>query len=240
MNSEKAGKMSTLRRILMAGALLSGCSETGSGSNWLQPDVASSDLGFTAKDVSGASDAAADAGGTGKLDAVADAAGGKDSVDKHDGAEPDGQTGDVNPFAPDVTNLDTGASATADLAINEVACEEVPDWFEVYNPGNADVDLAGWSFSDSIGDAAKRAAFPANSVVPASGFLVVEVTTEANGFKLGAAEELGIFRPDGSKADSVKWTTGACPTGSSYSRIPDGTGKFQTTKTQTPDKPNQK
>ncbi len=125
-----------------------------------------------------------------------------------------------------------------ELFINEVACEENPDWFELFNPGTSEVDLTGWTLADVLGDATKRVPFPANSVVPGSGFLMIEVTSEASGFKLGADEELGVYRPDGSKADSVNWNAGDCATGTSFSRIPDGTGAFANTKKQTPDKPN--
>ncbi len=187
------------------------CSETGASTNWLLADVSTTDVSFVAHDV--AADTALD---------------GKSADGATDGKGADSGT----------PGADTGNTAKIALFINEVACEENPDWFELFNPDADPVDLTGWTFADVLGDATKRVPFPANSVVPGNGFLVIEVTTEANGFKLGANEELGVYRPDGSKADSVNWNTGDCAQGTSFSRIPDGTGSFVNTKKQTPDKPN--
>jgi predicted extracellular nuclease len=140
----------------------------------------------------------------------------------------------------DAAKADTVVNPKPVIAINEVACGENPDWIELYNPGSSAVDLSGWTFSDTLADETVRAAFPADSIVPANGFLVVEISDEANGFKLAKDEAVAVYRPDGSTMDSVDWDDGACASDTSYARIPDGVGQFVTTSEPTADKPNQK
>jgi hypothetical protein len=125
------------------------------------------------------------------------------------------------------------------LLINEVAAAGTPnDWLELYNPGDAAVSLAGWTFADSLTDPTKRAAFPADATVPAKGFLQVECTDEANGFKLGKDEEVAIFAPDGSPVDSVDWADGDSPVDASYARVPNGAATWQTVTPATPGSSN--
>lgn len=85
-----------------------------------------------------------------------------------------------------------------------------PDWIELYNAGDAAVDLAGWSLTDDDGDL-RRWTFPATILDP-GGFLVVFASDKnratAGGelhtnFKLGASGDyLALVRPDGSIASS--------------------------------------
>lgn len=129
--------------------------------------------------------------------------------------------------------------AASNLLINEVAAAGTPnDWLELYNPGDAAVSLAGWTFADSLTDPTKRAAFPAEATVPAKGFLLVECTDEANGFKLGKDEEVAIFAPDGSLVDSVDWADGDSPVDASYARVPNGGATWQTVTPATPGSSN--
>lgn len=114
------------------------------------------------------------------------------------------------------------------LVINEVAAKGDPnDWFELKNTSDAAIDLTGCTFSDDLMDSAK-ATFEDGALVPAGGYLVVDVSDETAGFGLGSDEELGVFAPDGSVIDSVDWDDGASPEGGSYGRTPDGTGDFAT------------
>lgn len=128
---------------------------------------------------------------------------------------------------------------TGSLLINEVAAAGDPnDWLEIYNPGDTAVSLTGWTFADSVTDPSKRAAFPTGASVPAKGFLQVECTDEANGFKLGKDEEVAIFAPDGSLVDSVDWADGDSPADASYARIPNGGTIWQTVTPATPGSSN--
>jgi hypothetical protein len=125
------------------------------------------------------------------------------------------------------------------LVINEVAAAGAPnDWFEVVNAGFTPVRLADYLFIDSgpIDDAVP---FDDGNVLAPGAYFVQEVTDGGNGFKLGADEELHLFRiADGAMSDTVDWADGASPDGSSYARIPDITGSFQTVTPDTRGVPN--
>ena len=90
------------------------------------------------------------------------------------------------------------------VLVNEVACEG-EGWVELYNPGDADVDLEGWSV---LGQ-------PALGTIPAGGFLVVQAVACGAG-------PVPLLRPDGSVSDEVQLP--AVPSGATAGRLPDGTG----------------
>jgi len=164
------------------------------------------------------------------------ACGGSDAASSDAGA--DGARGDAD--AADAAAPDTaGASAAGVLFINEVmpsntaACSdalgEFDDWVELYNAGDADLDLAGFTVTD---DAAlpTKAVLPAGVVVPAHGTLLLWADGQVQGvdhlsFKLDAAgEAFAIFAPDGAPIDAM--TFAAATTDVSFARLPDGTGAF--------------
>ena len=75
----------------------------------------------------------------------------------------------------------TNSPASAGIVINEVLANNqsvtnndgtISDWVELRNPSNAGVNISGMSLTDQIDDS-QRWVFPAGSVVPANGFLVV-------------------------------------------------------------------
>lgn len=83
---------------------------------------------------------------------------------------------------------------------------EFEDWIELYNRGLVDVDLAGYHLTDNFNQPTKWT-FPAGSVVPAGGQLVVFADDEpAEGplhatFRLAAAgERVGLYAPGGAVA----------------------------------------
>jgi len=95
--------------------------------------------------------------------------------------------GTANPFILDTTlvrraltglpSADGGGSAEAGaVIISEIMAnpDDVPDedgeWFEVYNPGDTDVDMEGWSISDDDDD---DAFITESVIVPAGGFAVL-------------------------------------------------------------------
>lgn len=109
----------------------------------------------------------------------------------------------------------TGATPTENLVISEFMAlnnTTLPDedgvysdWIEIYNAGNAAVNLGGWCLTDSAGNLAKWR-FPATNLPPFS-FLVVFASgnnrTNAGAplhtnFKLdGGGEYLALVKPDG-------------------------------------------
>lgn len=120
------------------------------------------------------------------------------------------------------------------VRINEVESNGgVPgDWVELYNDGDAPVDLSGYVFRDN--DDSRGYVLPAGTVIPARGFLVLDERANGVGnfdFGLGAADAARLFRPDGTTlVDTYAWTAHAATT---YGRCPDGTGAFATTSLST-------
>ena len=126
------------------------------------------------------------------------------------------------------------------LAINEVAAKGDPlDWFELHNSSGEYLALANFVFADDLSDAGKRVPFPDDLVIPPGGYLQVELDKEAwPGFALGGDEELGIWTAEGAPVDMVDWAEGEAGEGTSYARLPDGTGDFRTVTNPTPGAPN--
>ena len=59
------------------------------------------------------------------------------------------------------------------------------------------------------------------------------------GFALGRDEELGIWTADGTLVAQIDWEKGQADEGTSWARVPDITGDFQTVNTPTPGAPNE-
>jgi hypothetical protein len=87
------------------------------------------------------------------------------------------------------------------------------DWFELYNPNSAAVDLAGYSVTDDLSQPRKWI-LPAGTRIEALGYLVVwadertQLNTAGNGlhanFKLSQdGESIGLFAPDSTLVDTV-------------------------------------
>ena len=133
-----------------------------------------------------------------------------------------------------------GSAEDVGLVINEVASKGNPlDWFELYNNSAEQIELDGLLLADDLNNVAKLIAFPDNLVIPAGGYLQVELDKDGwPGFALGGDEELGIWTEDGDLVDFVDWDEGQAGEGMSFARVPDGTGEFQTVDTPTPGGPN--
>lgn len=135
-------------------------------------------------------------------------------------------TPDAAPLPVDGTIADTAAPALHILVINEVAAGEAPDWFEIVNVSNADVQLADFIYHD--GSIAAPKPFASGTLAPGA-YLAQDVSDEVSGFKLGSDEELHVLRAtDMAVSDEVDWAEGAAAAGTSYRRIPDTTGEFAT------------
>lgn len=128
-----------------------------------------------------------------------------------------------------------GANLHAQVLINELLASNAinladpdfqaySDWVELYNANGSPADLSGWTLSDDLGEPAKWA-FPAGTVVPAGGFLLVWADGESTGlhtsFKLSAdGEVLTLFTAGGVLADEIEFSTQQ--TDISYGRKTDG------------------
>lgn len=109
-----------------------------------------------------------------------------------------------------------------------------PDWIELYNSADAPADLTDFSLTPDSTEP-RRFVFPAGSVVPAHGFLMIEcegrlpASATNTGFDL-AGDGGAVFLFDrlsrgGGLLDSVHY--GLQVTDFSVGRVPDGTGDWQ-------------
>lgn len=115
------------------------------------------------------------------------------------------------------------------IVINEVESNggTPGDWFELYNAGPSPADLSGWKMLDN--DNAHTAyVFPAQSVVPAGGYLVVEEAQFV--FGLGGADSVRLFDSLNNPILDYSWAAHATTT---YGRCPNGTGALTTTTSST-------
>jgi hypothetical protein len=122
---------------------------------------------------------------------------------------------------------------------------EYDDWFELHNPTDQAVDLAGMFLSDDLGDPQKWE-IPAGTVIEPGGFLLLWADEDADqgplhtSFKLNAdGEELGLFDTlanGNGVIDSVSFP--AQESDVSYGRVPDGNGGWSFMNAPTPGSSN--
>lgn len=117
---------------------------------------------------------------------------------------------------------------------------ETPDWIELYNPGEVDVALDGYTVTDDLEDPSQHRLDP-SLVVPAGGFLLLYADGGSEGahlgFKLsGDGEAVGLFFPDGSPADALRF--GTVPSNLALARTTDGDPDWVMTSSATPGAPN--
>ena len=147
----------------------------------------------------------------------------------------------------------TGSASWAPLRINEwmaandsyldPADDDADDWFEIFNPTAAPVDLANWRLTDTAANPVKFV-IPGGYSIPAGGRLLVwadnEVVQNTAGnpqlhanFKLSAAGGIIALRaPDGALVDTVAF--GAQTTDRTEGRFPDGTAAIRALTLPTP------
>lgn len=114
--------------------------------------------------------------------------------------------------------------------LRDPADSQFEDWLELYNAGSTPVDLSLYYLTDNLTNEF-TSVIPQGTVIPAGGYLLVWADDEANqngpgrdlhaAFRLGTSgEEIGLFAPDGTKVDSVKF--GAQQADVSQGRASDG------------------
>ncbi|MHC4169236.1 MAG: lamin tail domain-containing protein [Planctomycetota bacterium] len=119
---------------------------------------------------------------------------------------------------------------------------DADDWIEIYNYGDAAVDMGGFYLTDDLSEPdAWRVPGndPTLTTVPARGYLLIWADGEPGegtlhaGFKLDAdGEQVGLYSAGGSLIDSL--TFGPQDTDESYGRVPDGAEKWRLIDTPTP------
>jgi len=120
------------------------------------------------------------------------------------------------------------------LVINEVASnlgDPNPDWMEIYNPSDAEVDMSGFGVYDKP-DA--KFTFPSGTTIAAKGYLVIvcdkdlatsDPATYAN-FGISSGGET-VYLVDATDAVIDEVDVPAMDLGLSYARIPDGGDVFE-------------
>jgi hypothetical protein len=118
------------------------------------------------------------------------------------------------------------------------------DWIEIYNPGDAAVDLGGLYLTDELAEPTNWQ-IPAGVSIPAGGFLLFWADNDTEqgdthaGFQLNAdGEEIGLFGSDGvTEIDSIVFE--GQTTDVSYGRYPDGADTWGFMATPTPGAANE-
>lgn len=116
------------------------------------------------------------------------------------------------------------------VKLNELYSRGVPtdpDWIEIYNASEIEVDLGGYKVYDSGGQsgAKPKLEIPAGTKVPAKGYFVIvtDIASSVNpaGFGLSSGgEEVWLVDKTGAVIDNVAFL--AMSETQSYSRVPDG------------------
>lgn len=152
-----------------------------------------------------------------------------------------------------VTGVDASTTPVA-LRINEFLADNKTtlvnpdkpdawdDWLEIYNPGDAEIDMGGMYLTDNLANPTKYR-IPDGVKIAAKGYLVFWADEETQlgplhtNFKLGASgEEIGLFHTDGAtQIDTI--TFGQQQADVSYARSTDGADTW-TTQKPTPGKAN--
>jgi len=110
---------------------------------------------------------------------------------------------------------------------------------ELFNTTNVELDLSSLYLTDDA-TALTKASVPSGTVLPANGFVVIDIADETVGFKIGGDEAILLVAADGTTIlDQADWAEGESPDGKSWGRIPDVTGPFKTLDTPTPAQANQ-
>ena len=116
----------------------------------------------------------------------------------------------------------------AAVKVNEAysrGTETDPDWVEIYNDSNAEVDLTGYKIYDNGGQSGSKAkmGFPAGAKLAAYGFYVIVTDNKADpaNFGLGSGgDKVWLEDATGTVIDSSAF--GAMQPTESYQRVPDG------------------
>src|SRR5690606_7257443 len=76
--------------------------------------------------------------------------------------------------------------------------------------------------------------FAGATLAPGARLVVARDATGGFDFGLGTADAVLLYDAGGVLVDSVAWPAGTAPAGTSYGRIPDGSGAFVTLHAPTP------
>ncbi len=93
--------------------------------------------------------------------------------------------------------------------------------------------------SDDPEQEPQKSNFAPDTVLEPGQYLVVTLTDDFPGFKLGKEESLGIFTPDGQLSAQTSWEETTNTAELTRARVPDITGEWRWVAQATPGAPNQ-
>lgn len=166
--------------------------------------------------------------------------GASDSEAPHTGEPADsGDTGDsAPPIPPELPPLRINELLASNGFTLELPISRRPDLVELYNAGDVDISLAGYSLTDDL-DAPGKHPLGATLVVPARGWLLLYADGRTDdgpthlGFSLdNGGGALGLFTTDGWPVDTL--TYGDQVADWSAARVPDGATTWKTGLLPTP------
>lgn len=150
------------------------------------------------------------------------------------GRYPDGDANWIILFVPTpgAANDNSIPPPAVTVVVNEIfsrGTTEDPDWVEIFNASNGDIDLTGYKIYDGGGQSGTKPKkeFPSGTIIPAGGFYVIVVDDgEASGFGLSSGgEQLWFEAPDGTIINDITFPE-MVETTYSYGRQPDGSDNF--------------
>ena len=162
--------------------------------------------------------------------------------------------GGVDAGADAAGGADGSIAGVPKLFINEVVAKASPspsfnptgsDWLELYNAGDAEIDLQSYRLIDSAKKGFDEALpLPPGTKIASKGFLVVFFNSDGNGSPviqkgLAKDEAASLFHPSGLLIDRVNWEDGDAPEGLSWGRQPDGSDALKTLTKPTPGAANE-
>ncbi|MBD3155985.1 MAG: hypothetical protein GF368_05020 [Candidatus Aenigmarchaeota archaeon] len=145
---------------------------------------------------------------------------------------------------PSTETKESGVS----ILINEFMSnpdDEDMEWIELYNPGESDLNLTGWTIED---DSASEESLDDFSI-SANGYLLLNKSDGDFGFGLTNTRDIIILREDGVIVDQVAYGSfndgnvednppASSDDGNSTARVPDGSDSWQIDESPTPGQTN--
>jgi hypothetical protein len=116
------------------------------------------------------------------------------------------------------------------VVLNELVHDAVigEDWVELYNPGETAADISGFRLNDED-DYDGAFVIPKGTIIDPGGYVVfVRDDPDSFGFGFSGDEEAWFYDDEGNVIETTDWAEGDGAEPSSWGRLPNGTGAFQT------------
>ncbi len=116
------------------------------------------------------------------------------------------------------------------VVINEVSASSSrhSDWIELYNAGQEEALLTGWSLLDQSDDVDRSYVFASGTTLAPGAHLLVFRGDEGFGFGLGSQDQVRLMDASQTLVDALVWSEGQAPQDSSVGRLPDGAAQIET------------